>query len=184
MAKRIRGTTPSSGTVTVNFNGIDYSVSIIKATDGTYDSALPVALDNALANGGNVAVSYASQTISLTVPGSGTTSNWLGSVGQAPPTYTGNAALPSIPIAPEAATALTFTSYGNGFGEFLWASPALIDTAAGDTYQLVVDGIIRYLGIANSFTRSGMSNGAHTASVRLVRANGDFGPAASLAFTI
>ena len=128
-------------------------------SDGTYATGLNY-------TGGAVPAGY---TPGFTPPDTGV-------VGTAPPDYegTGTATL-------RACGALTFNQYPNETGELLWGAPSILEV--NEEYELVVNGLIVFKGLANSFFVEGYPvNANNTAGVRLVLPNGEFGPESTLTF--
>ena len=183
MAHRLRGTIAASGTVLVGFNGTTTPVSVVRAANGSFDTALPASLDTALDAGGVATMTYNGQTINQTISPTGTGGNTgggsgIGVVGSAPPIYSGTATLAEIQNS-DGKNGLSYAHYGNGTVEYLWRAPAAFNVASGDKYELVVGNVIKYRdNNANAFLINGTALGTPIqASVRVVRDNGAFGPA-------
>lgn len=110
----------------------------------------------------------------------GGTTPVIGVVGQAPPAYTGAPSLQDIPN--EADGGFVVSIYGGGTGvEFQWRGVTSYDPSI-HRYELVVNGIIRFRGDGNAYLVEDLQVGSHTAFIRLVDDNGNFGPALSRQF--
>ncbi len=176
MAKAIRGTIGASGNITINFQGADTVIPVTRGTNGIYDTPLPSALNTTMAQGGVCTVSDGTTTLSINIPGP-----TVGSVGIAPPNYTGDSTLPSIP--PEDnGDPFAINDYGNGNIEFQWKAPQTL--SAPDIYEVVLDTIIIFRAVANSHLQNPISVGNHDVSIRVVRNDGSFGPPATRNFNV